>query len=429
MHPKPKPTPDEEKFLAKVAELVLALSKAIQAIPGINRNDMWPLHPDREATAEYSPARHLVDQLISRVRSRNRLMVSDRLVLEKLLYGVAALPLGLRVSDEELLDEAKSKTYDLIRFQAHRQIDVPVVSLDVEGKPFTIGPVLFSPYSDADKSSDWWLQTAGYVGDMANEMLLSFASVRAPGDLFNSVRYAAAAVSDALLLLRAIGFPIWTTEIHQIGIINDYPLWQSTPYRLAPPTENVRLEFPSPLVTTIGPFRFPHYLHRDILSSISPRTLKSLTDLLARTGFSPSGQIERKLIGGLRWLGEATRPDTASARFAKLAFALEALVGGEPSGDLSATSMGITATLAERSAFLVGTSAAERLSLDEEVRDLYTKRSAIVHGESADADPNDIPRFGRLVRRVAWGLLDHIDAFGTVNDMQKWVLARRYEAS
>ena len=421
-----EPNPQEQKLLSEVADLVLALSKEIQAIPGVKRNDLWPLQPDREASGPYVPARQLMDQIITRVRSRNPEMVSDRLVIDKLLYGAAALPLELRVSDDDVVKEAKSQVLKLIQFMAHRSIDVPIVSLDLEGMPFTLGPVQFLPYTDEDKASDWWLHTKTYVGDMAHEMLLSYARVDSPGDLSNSVRYAAATVAEALLILRAIGFPISINDIHQIGVINDYPLWQSTPFRLAPPTENVRLEFPSPLVTTIGPLRFPYHLHNDILAKLAPPRLALLQSLLAKGGFSPKGQMERKLLGGLRWLGEATKPDAASARFAKIAFALEALVGGEPSGELSTTVRGVTATLSERSAFLVGSSAAERLAVDQEVRELYIKRSSIVHGTSADIDPDQIPRFGDLVRRVAWALLDHMHLFSSVNEMQQWVLTQRY---
>jgi len=263
------------------------------------------------------------------------------------------------------------------------------------------------------------------LGDSVDTLLLSYARIEVQGDLHKSIKNATALANEALLLLRGVGFPFITQDTHQFGILNEYPLWKNVPYRLGIPMETTRIGARSNLVTEIGPFRFPYRLHEDILSKISQRRLDSFLSLLTNDGFSPQSEMHAKVLSGFRWLGEATRPDALAARFAKLAFSLEAFVGCEARNEYL-TTKGITAMLAERAAFLVGNDLETRSKVDRDVRKFYNKRSAIAHGRTSTVEARDFDGFGQLVREIGWSLIEKIDQFSSVDDLQKWVVVQRY---
>ncbi|MHB0968141.1 MAG: hypothetical protein ACYC36_17020 [Bellilinea sp.] len=416
-----------EQDIDNIVQLVLRLSEILVKIDGANPNDLWQLHPDREATAPFVEAKTTINEIFELVRKVNGDMLSDDTILTLLLYGAATLRLQINISDNELTEIARQNTKKLINYKASRDVDVPIVSLNIGKEPYTFGPIMFHPISPADKLTGWWNQAKSTVHDNMDFLVLSYARVNVPGDSHRAIDNAAALVRESLLLLRGIGFPITTREEHQFGILNEYPIWRSVPFSPNHPNESERIDAQSNLVIDVGPALRPHRLHEDILSNINPERLNLFLSLINNYGFSPKGELQSRVLSGFRWLGEASKPDTLDARFAKLAFSLEAFIGGEGNTD-TLTTKGITAMLAERAAFLVGIDLETRKKIDSDIKYYYKLRSAIAHGRPHSIDSRDFEKFGGLVREIGWSLLEKIDILSNVEGLQKWVFDLRYSA-
>lgn len=416
---------DRDGAIQRIVELVFALSAELESIDDANPNDLWPLHPDRAATEKFAAARPYVDEIVALVRQWNGTQLSDHVILSKLLYGAAAVRMQLKIPDGELRELAQRNAADLLDYRATRQVDVPILSLDLDGQPYAFGPVTFHPIGPDDKATDWWMWAKSTLRDLADGLLLSYARTTVAGDPHRSVENAAAIVTEALLVLRGIGFPLVAEERNQIGIMNEFPMWRNVPYRLGPPDETTRVDAQTALVMTTGPFRFPYNLTRDILPAIPNEALQALMQLVAKQGLAPTRQMPARVLSGFRWLGESTKPDALQARFAKLAFSLEAFVGGDPKDDLLST-RGITAALAERTAFLVSGERDTRIEVDHEVRRFYAIRSGIAHGGRALASPKDLEDFGRLVRSLGIALLARLEEFHSIDELQHWIAIQRY---
>jgi len=416
---------EKQQAIDQIISLVFRLSDELEKIVGANPNDLWPLHPDRQPTPQFLVARAFVDEIVEIVRSMNGQELSDDHILVKLLYNAAALRIQVKIPDAELEDLARGNATDLIDYRGSREVDVPLVSLEVGSESFTLGPVTLCSIGVADKQTDWWKWGSSTLEDMADNLLLSYAKTTVPGDSHKAIKNATALTNEAMLLLRAIGLPFTTEDRHQFGILNEYPLWRNVPYRLGAPTETTRVDAQSRLIAATGPFRFPYDLRKDILSATPPYRLHGFLTLVAQYGFSPQEEFPARLVSGFRWLGEATKPDALAARFAKTAFALETLIGGEAKDD-SLSTRGITATLAERAAFLVSTDYGARLEVDKDIRRHYAKRSGIAHGRTSIVSPRDFEEFGLLVREIGWSLLEKHAKFTTIDDLQAWVTEQRY---
>jgi hypothetical protein len=414
-----------DEAIARIVKLVFQLSKELVAIDGADPNALWPLLPDREATDSFIPAKKTVNEILEFVRSLNGEMLSDDVILQKLLFGVAVIRMQLNISDNELEELARHASETLLDYKASRDVDIPIISLKVGKNPIVIGPVTFYPITADDKQGDWWIRAGSSLGDSVDSILLSYARVNVPGDVYKSINNALYIVNEVLLLLRGIGFPIRAQEMHQFGIVNEYPVWKNVSYRLGRPKETTRIDSHPNFVTQIGPANFPYSLREDILTENNQNRLEPLLSLVTRSGFSPKGEMNTKILSGFRWLGEATKPDVLSARFAKLAFSLETFIGGE-SKDESLTTRGITATLAERAAFLLGNDLNSRKKVDEDIRRFYSKRSGINHGKIIKVEDNDFEEFGQLVREIGWSLIEKKDQITSIDQLQEWIINQRY---
>jgi len=334
------------------------------------------------------------------------------------------------LDEDDIINKLDENIRRILDYKAFRDMDIPILNLEIESETFRIGPVSFHSMTDEDRKDDdrniWWKNVEGALGDSNARMsAISFARVKSPGDIEKSIDYASNMVDEILLLIRAIGFPISTKDVPQIGVLNDFSISTSRPFRPQNLRENYRIDFDSKFVKRIGHPIYPLRLHNELLNSINPDILTLLINLIEENGIYPKGEMEAKLMTGLRWIGEATKPDNLSARFVKLTFALEAIIGGE-SNEEWLTTRGITATLAERAAFLFGESQPQRLQIDKDVKKYYRIRSDIVHGSGYEIADEDLENFGNLVRSVAWATLEKLDDFKNIDSLQKWIVNQRY---
>lgn len=416
---------DRTKTENKVVELVLSLSEVLEKIEGVDPNNLWQLHPGREAKEPYKEAKAFMDEIITHVKILNPEMLSDETILTQLLYGVATYPIQISISRENLEELARDKVGKLINFSSMRNVDIPIVLLDVGDRPFKLGAVTFHPISEEDKLSDWWERIKSNLNSNTDFLIKSYARVYAPGDISRAIENALRYVRETILLIRGIGYPITTDEKSEFGIINDFSYIKSIYFRPDQPEETVRIDYPSKLVEYVGPFLHSYRITEDILTNINNERLNAFQSAYNNVLDSKGNQMQLKIISGFRWLGEATKSDPIDVRYVKLALSLEAFIGGDVN-DKSLTSKGITAMLAERAAFLLGTDLKTRRDIDIKIRKYYRIRSSIAHGKTTKIERSDFENFGELVRDIGFRLLDKIYEFSSIDDLQEWIIEQRY---
>ena len=371
--------------------------------------------------------RKIVWQVIEIIRNLNP-QISPRLIFTRVISGVVGILIFNPwdpITDEELINLAKEQVKDLLMYSAIRNIDIPIACLAVDGPPFKLGNVEFHSISEIDYGNGWWDKVKLTYSGKADFEVVTFARVSSPGDEEIALDYAHKKIQETLLILRGIGFPITSEEINQFGILNEFLTWANLPIRLNQAEESIRLEGSSTIVTMIGPPIRIWRIYQDLLDEIDRDILVRMNQIISAEDNASTNQMEPKFIGGLRWLGEATKPDALPVRYLKLSTALEYLVGGEPDKDYL-TTRGITATLAERAAFLLGTDKSDRMRVDREIRKYYGKRSKIIHGQEDIIDEKDFNDFGGLVRQIAFALSLNLSQLKTINDLQTWLLSMRY---
>ena len=367
--------------------------------------------------------RAVFDRVVQSVLELNPVMLSKSEVEPKLLYGFLApqATSPTRLGEQELMSKARGYLKELVEFEAWQHIDYPIMNLWLKGKPVRLGHVTFMGATDQDIKQwqkDYMTRLPG-IADMH-----VFARVNAPGDLEKAVSYARTRVNSALDLLRTLSFPFHPfTDACRIGVIGETGFTTYVPIRID------RARFAAQLRGNGAFAVWQPELRKNILSKLDQRQWELINRLILKPEDSRS-DMEHKLLDGVHWLGESTKPDTNRARFVKIGVALEALTGGEPKKDEMLQVRGITAMLAERAAFIAGKDFDDRLKIDKDIRGYYAKRSDIVHGRKRDISLSDIDSFGILVRRLALALLEKLDELGsnlsTVEKLESWVKTQRY---
>jgi hypothetical protein len=420
--------PKVTRVAEAVSELAVQLfeqlrSRGLGLEPG--GSDLLFLHSQNRTAYQDDPARLLMDQIVARLIEGNRGMLSSQIIYDRMLFSAICSAIRYPLDNLDLRQEATNEAQKLLLWKIHRNVDVPIVNLHVGDQPRSFGLATFHQIVGDDRTGPWWDWIKSHAAQFSDTEVVSYARVSSPGDLNNSIEYAIDNVSKMLTFLRGVGFPISTETQPEIGVLDELQIRRYQPLRLGEPIANFRLEFPSTTVMKLGPAVSPYDLQRDILDSVSVETLARLQRLFEEDFPTPRNEIKRKFFAGLKWLGEATKPDDLGARFAKLAFALESFVGGEAE-DSTLAARGISATLSERGAFLAGNNSEQRLDIHQRIAKHYAQRSKVVHGHSQAIEESDFIGFAAVVRKVAWALLDQIDKFSNVESVQRWVLQQRY---
>ncbi len=369
----------------------------------------------------------LVWQIIDILQTNNP-QISPRLIFSLLISEVVGIivlnPYDPR-TDDEFADMAREKVEALIKYSSKRLVDIPIFSFAVDGPPIKIGKTTFHSVTDEDRSTEWWKKLGFNFSGNPETEVLSYGRVTCPGDWEIALNFAEAAINESLHVLRGIGFPFISENVNQFGVLNEFPVRSSRPIRLHKPLETVRIDSSSTVITRLGPPIRVWRIYTDILNNIEDSVIININQLLDNEKDSTLTVMQLKLISGLRWIGEATKPDTLPARYLKLAIGLEYLIGGE-SSDKNLATRGITATLAERAAFLIGKDQEHRLSIHKEVRKYYGLRSEIVHVKSDTITGTDFVEFGSMVRQIALALCQKTSDFKDIDALQRWVFQLRY---
>ncbi len=409
----------------QIVDIISTLINSFRSKRKIEYRDIHLLFFTGTDYPELREERRMVWQVID-ILTKSNPQISPRLIFSKFIDEIVGIVIfNPSIKNDALVEKTRKKVKKLINYSSSRDIDIPIVCLDVDGSPFTIGKVTFHSVNEEDLIGDWWEKVRlNYSGNSDTE-ILSYGRIQCPGDWEIALDYAQDAIRESLLVLRGIGFPFIIEEVNQFGFINEFPVWPNIPLRLHKPKETVRIEGASDVVTRLGPPIMIWRLYSDILKDVEDNEIININQLLSADSESNLTNMQSKYLSGLHWLGEATKPDTLSSRYLKLSTALEHLIGGESSQEYLST-RGITATLAERAAFILGQDKGNRLSIDRDVKKYYRLRSKIVHGQNAVISGNEFIEFGCMVRQIALTLCQRINEFKDIDDLQKWIIRMRY---
>ena len=368
----------------------------------------------------YQEGQPLFEAVVQGILRLNPEMLSEYEIETKLVYDflqaqTISVTQAEHLYNESLVNEAKKHLHKLIEFEAWQDVDIPIANLWLTGEPTKLGKVTFMAVTE-EELEQW--RKRGLWSEQAPDVRV-IARVRAPGDQHKALYYARTNVNITLDILRAFCFPFGRySDTWRVGVIGDIIPWASTPMRV----NHKRY------ITRVGPSLAQLELGKDILSKLEPQQWVLINRLILKNENSRSNMVT-KLLDGIHWLSESTKPDTNNSKFAKISFSLETLIGGEPN-DEDLKVRGITAMLAERAAFITGIDLNDRSAIDKYVRKYYRKRSNMFHGGQAEISLDDIDGFGELVRRLALALLGKLDELGDeISDVEKladWIRIQRY---
>jgi hypothetical protein len=139
---------------------------------------------------------------------------------------------------------------------------------------------------------------------------------------------------------------------------------------------------------------------------------------------SASSDLERSLLQAAELLGEATKPDTLESKFLKIALAIDAMVGDEPTELIP--DKGLRARVAERAAFILADKYEDRRIVFDEIGKFFQKRGKLAHGALAPLSQEEIERFGIYARTILTSLLKLLQhqPFKDINDLAEWALRK-----
>jgi hypothetical protein len=405
------------ELTVKITELLISKN--------VPPNDLTEFLSKRNSDA--SDVWELIDQLVNLILRENGQFVSRETILQKIIYVdvLSALYTSDPASIPKFQESFQQTIRKLLTYEVYSTITIPIIDLDVGQDGFKFGNIILFPITEDLKETDLWKSVDKYFVGRSNQRFLSIAKLEVPGDAVISIQRSLESISEMLILLRGIGFPVVfreNYEVSQFGLLNEFPIWRNRFVKREIIKENYHLDYSKGDLTLTGKAFRPCNLHDDILQNVEPDLLKKLEEIFVS---SSKTKMETKLFRGFQWIGEATKPDKIEAKVAKLVFGLEAMIGGEPSDENLAT-RGIIASIAERAAFLVGKDAPQRTQIDEEIRNFYKKRSQIVHGDELAGTEIDLEAASKLIRNVGWGLMKNLDQFTNIDQLQIWIRTMRY---
>jgi len=365
--------------------------------------------------SQYPDAEPYFREAVESVVKLNPMMLSEADTERALMIGVVVPAVVDPIAEAELRQKCLEVIQTLERLEVYTELEVPVMHLVAREGPFRFGEVRFVDLLPESLADDL---IAGWAYKLFNGRITCVAQVRAPGDSTRRSDYVEERVEEALRILMGALWPLFVRPYQAVpAVVGHHPQPGATPFRQVDSQrfQESRGSLHAPGHSVQLPRHLEEYWGKDGLHALLS---------LAGNSFRGSAMAQR-LAPGLGWLGEAVKPDTVAARMVKVATALEALIGGDPREERYLTGRGITATLAERAAFLIGESAEDRLAVHKDVSHYYAKRSEVLHSAGA-VGPEEVGAFGTLTWRVARSIVARLDELPNVDALAKWVLNERY---
>lgn len=125
--------------------------------------------------------------------------------------------------------------------------------------------------------------------------------------------------------------------------------------------------------------------------------------------FSENSLAER-VSRGLGWLARGRQSNDRSDRFIFFFTAIETILSGQSGSDP------VVATVSRSAASILSDDPLERIKIAKDMRDLYAKRSALVHRGLRGVSRGDVNRLQVIAESLFWRVVDRIDLRRTYAD-------------
>ena len=367
----------------------------------------------------------LWNEIVAKLRDLNPKVYSARQV-EKMLddFVWKFKSKGWRLSG--ILQEAKALIVSIADAEGERRrVFLPVWGLVIKVSSFVVGDVEFIPRTkDAEIDEELKKRESA-----TNEPELSKVNTVAVtestgggGDPYIILQNAEAKVNQALNILRAFVYrTVPDTSQKQIGIMGSfYTLSKLYFVEFGDIGTGKSLKRPWGYeLSGIRDVVITEYVTKEILGRSG---FDKLNAFLASTQTS---KFQESLLRGAQWLGEATKPDTLESKFIKVAFAVDAMVGDEPSDRIP--DKGIKARIAERSAFLLASKRERREQVYNEMSSFIDKRNKLAHGSKLAVSQWETDRFGAYGRTILERFLLSDPGFKSSEELAAWVLYNSFK--
>lgn len=300
-----------------------------------------------------------------------------------------------------------------------RRIFLPIWGLFVDVSPFAVGDADFIPRAKHKKIDEELSKWESVRNEPELSRVKTLAVTKATGgDDYMIVQNAEDKVNQALNILRTFLYPIVPrATLKQMGIVGSfYSLYKDYFVEVTDTSKGKACSKPEAYagheLSGINNMVITPYVKEMVLDKSG---FSKLTELLTSSNTS---QLQRSLLRGAEWLGEATKPDTLESKFIKIALALDAMLG-EASDIIP--DKGIKARIAERSAFLLAHIGEKREGIYREIGGFVTKRNSLVHGRTVRVSQWEVERFGAYVFTVLKRLLLGDPTFNSIRELDTWV--------
>ncbi len=141
---------------------------------------------------------------------------------------------------------------------------------------------------------------------------------------------------------------------------------------------------------------------------------------------SSKTELEKRILAAIGWVGKGLRDNESSRSFTQFIFALEALFQHQQKNTFVSPS--ISNQISEFAAFIIGENYDSRVDIESRVKNLYGKRSKIVHGGSDEINEYDRYEALHLVKHLIQLLLvnEELAQLKTIHELNEWVRKQRY---
>lgn len=161
------------------------------------------------------------------------------------------------------------------------------------------------------------------------------------------------------------------------------------------------------------------------INEVISSQISSISDIWLLITNKKKTKLNSKVLGAIEWIGKALNETDVSKSFVMYMFSLETLLQYDEKTMLNPS---ITHQLSEALAFLLTTDYEDRMKVVKIVKDLYSKRSAIVHGGESIVDPADLRQLNLISSSAAWEFLQNPE-LQTIQNMEgfgKWLSYKKF---
>ncbi|QDZ88055.1 HEPN domain-containing protein [Priestia megaterium] len=137
-------------------------------------------------------------------------------------------------------------------------------------------------------------------------------------------------------------------------------------------------------------------------------------------------ELEKRIMSAITWVGKGLRDEESTRALVQYVFALESLLQFQQKNTLVSPS--ITYKMAELAAFIIGEEYEDRSKIEDLVKRIYSKRSAIAHGGSHEVDESILDNALWLIQNLIMRLIvdEELKKSISIQEVDAWVKIQKY---